>query len=135
MRWEGLFIDQDIFEEGKLKSFIIPLRKVFRMTDNILRHIQEKKMNPKLGSPNGSGIKGPAVVTETFNVQGEIPAFMASILLDKITKVFKRNIHFGDVAILFDSKDIDLVLPEHEGGIEILRTSLNTSRKAKFSEQ
>ena len=141
LRWNGEFIDETLFEEGKHLGVIIPLRTVFRMTNNILKHIQEKKLNPKLGNPNGSGIEGPKVFHEQVFAEqlagqdGGFPTILSNILFPKIRDIFSRNIHLGDVAILFGSKDIGLVLPDQSGGIEHLIASSNRMLKRAFSKQ
>eukprot|EP00092_Neocalanus_flemingeri_P012100 GFUD01013045.1.p1 GENE.GFUD01013045.1~~GFUD01013045.1.p1 ORF type:complete len:653 (-),score=154.82 GFUD01013045.1:165-2123(-) len=141
LKWEGGYIDQTVFDEGKKMDVILPLKTVFRMTQNILKHILDMKLYPKDIKPKDSGIEGPKVemkqivLEQTAGQDDKIQSSMANILLPIIKDVFKRNIHMGEVAILFDNKDIELLMPEESGGIEAIIKSLNSLLKTAFNKQ
>eukprot|EP00092_Neocalanus_flemingeri_P028865 GFUD01031343.1.p1 GENE.GFUD01031343.1~~GFUD01031343.1.p1 ORF type:complete len:321 (+),score=64.65 GFUD01031343.1:266-1228(+) len=130
LRWDGKLIDSKLMEEGKEKGIIFQLGTVFRMTKNIVEHINDKCLNKELFNPKDTGIEGPEVDIKQIHLPegvepANIPAEVAKILLPVVKDVFKRNIHPGQVAILLDKKDIEIVFGQE--GLEDVIRNLNTS--------
>ena len=89
---------------------VITLTEIFRMTDRIVEHIKLNGINPKLRHLSTCGIKGPNVnVTEIEINDKQVLESVERTLIEQMKDMFNRNIHMGDIFILLDKSDCDLL--------------------------
>jgi len=132
IRWDGSVINEKVFKKGKEKGLIITLTEIFRMTDRIVEHIKLNGINPKLRHLSTCGIKGPKVnVTEIEINDNQVSAFVERTFIEQMKDMFNRNIHMGDIFILLDKSDCDLLQCFFE--LDNLRSSMNSKLKEEIS--
>ena len=133
LKWDGKLIDKKILESAKKAGLLFPLTTSFRMTDAIHRYIEKQILSPQIFESNPCGVEGAEVVPKIIEtkVQDEcLIQFLVEVLVEQVTDTVKKNIHNGQVMILFDSQDMELLANNIELFPEKIIKSLSLNAKS-----